>query len=529
VVGHWIAQDGTIQQGLLGLRHMEGAHTGENQCAILWQVIEQYSLYKRIGYFTLDNAPNNDVALRCLHTLLDTQGILLSLYYLCECYTNKLIGIQFDPKQRRLRCFGHIVNLVVKAFLYGKDPTAATHASDIEMSMGIEELEDENIGSMTETEQLLHWRRRGPYGRLRNIITFICRTPQRREDFAKVTRETSPDIRVFAPIAANDTRWNGDFQAIKRALELRVSLETYSVRYIRTHLRDDYLEPLDWTELEDILRILEPFHRLTLELEGRRQNGALWEVFPAMDELLNHLETCKTTYEMTGSVHLTTSIKLAWTKLDKYYSLTEFNPVLYAAIALHPSMKMDYFNIAWDAHPAWIESAHSIIRTLWLVEYCPHFNINLPNASTTYTTEGPPCALTTSWKTKRVAKVMKDELEEFLSLRCIDVSDPRQWWVQHQADYPALSKMALEILAIPAMSAEVERVFSSASLTVTDRRNRLGEDTIEAIECQKSWLHSGIISFSGADEMKKMLAQLQVQQQGVSIGSEPTEMVDRKG
>jgi len=109
-----------------------------------------------MGYFILDNAPNNDVTLQSLHTLLDTQGILLSLYHLCKCYTNKLIDIQFDPKQRRLQYFGHIVNLVVKGFLYSKDPTVATHASDIEMSMGIEELEDENIGSMTETEQLLY-------------------------------------------------------------------------------------------------------------------------------------------------------------------------------------------------------------------------------------------------------------------------------------------------------------------------------------------------------------------------------------
>ena len=46
--------------------------------------------------------------------------------------------------------------------------------------------------------------------------------------------------------------------------------------------------------------------------------------------------------------------------------------------------------------------------------------------------------------------------------------------------------MTLDILAIPAMSAEVEWVFSSASLTITDCRNRLGEEVIEAIECQKS-------------------------------------------
>lgn len=70
--------------------------------------------------------------------------------------------------------------------------------------------------------------------------------------------------------------------------------------------------------------------------------------------------------------------------------------------------------------------------------------------------------------------------------------------------------MALDILAIPAMSAEVERVFSSASLNITNWRNRLGEEVVEAIECQKSWLQSGIIELSGAEEMQRMLEQLEV-------------------
>ena len=47
--------------------------------------------------------------------------------------------------------------------------------------------------------------------------------------------------------------------------------------------------------------------------------------------------------------------------------------------------------------------------------------------------------------------------------------------------------MALDYLSIPGMSAEPERLFSSARVTITDRRNRLGSDTIEALECLRSW------------------------------------------
>jgi hypothetical protein len=47
--------------------------------------------------------------------------------------------------------------------------------------------------------------------------------------------------------------------------------------------------------------------------------------------------------------------------------------------------------------------------------------------------------------------------------------------------------MALDILAIPPMSDEIERIFSSAKLLLTDRRSRLKMDIIEANECLRSW------------------------------------------
>jgi hypothetical protein len=67
-----------------------------------------------------------------------------------------------------------------------------------------------------------------------------------------------------------------------------------------------------------------------------------------------------------------------------------------------------------------------------------------------------------------------------------------------QKNYPNLSRMAVDILSIPAMSAEPERLFSGAKIMITDRRNRLGSDIIETLECLKSWF--GIRDFNGDDE-----------------------------
>src|ERR1700735_5582449 len=66
IVAHWANRNGEIRRGLLALRKINGAHTGENQSHHLWTVFETYNIVKKVGYFTLDNATNNDKALEVI-------------------------------------------------------------------------------------------------------------------------------------------------------------------------------------------------------------------------------------------------------------------------------------------------------------------------------------------------------------------------------------------------------------------------------------------------------------------------------
>ena len=52
---------------------------------------------------------------------------------------------------------------------------------------------------------------------------------------------------------------------------------------------------------------------------------------------------------------------------------------------------------------------------------------------------------------------------------------------------PNLPRMAVDILSIPSMSAEVERVFSGARRTILWDRMQLGLKVIEQTECLKSF------------------------------------------
>ena len=52
--------------------------------------------------------------------------------------------------------------------------------------------------------------------------------------------------------------------------------------------------------------------------------------------------------------------------------------------------------------------------------------------------------------------------------------------------------MAMDILSIPAMSDEPERIFSGARRTISWDRSQLGAEMIEQLECLKHWQQSGI-------------------------------------
>ena len=63
-----------------------------------------------------------------------------------------------------------------------------------------------------------------------------------------------------------------------------------------------------------------------------------------------------------------------------------------------------------------------------------------------------------------------------------------QWWASRKSDYPILAKLARKYLSIPATSVPSERLFSSAGLTITEKRTRLNPQFVESILFLKSAL-----------------------------------------
>lgn len=59
--------------------------------------------------------------------------------------------------------------------------------------------------------------------------------------------------------------------------------------------------------------------------------------------------------------------------------------------------------------------------------------------------------------------------------------DCLEFWKVHNKDFPRLKQVAMRMLAVPASSAPVERVFSHGGLIMCPHRSRLGEKTLSSL------------------------------------------------
>jgi len=147
IVAHWMACDGQLHAVLLSLHRFKGSHSGVNQVEHLWRTITDYGIEAFVGMFNVDNASNHNNALAMLAQHLQAGGFP-----------------SFDPVSARLRCFSHVLNLTVKAIMWGAD----IEAFEVDMNAAQDEL-----------AELLEWRRKEPMHKLNNILTYILKTPQR--------------------------------------------------------------------------------------------------------------------------------------------------------------------------------------------------------------------------------------------------------------------------------------------------------------------------------------------------------------
>ena len=87
---------------------------------------------------------------------------------------------------------------------------------------------------------------------------------------------------------------------------------------------------------------------------------------------------------------------------------------------------------------------------------------------------------------RATANTSVPENEEYLSTATVPNVPVLSWW-KGATHFPVAQRMARDFLAVPASSVQCERENSKAKYVITDIRNRLSSQTVQATLCLKSW------------------------------------------
>jgi hypothetical protein len=86
------------------MKRLKGVHTGKNIAEAVIPILVAIKVKDRLGFFISDNAASNNTIIRAI--------------------LGQLRPNIKNPNFKRVRYLGHIINLVIKAFLFGKNTDA---------------------------------------------------------------------------------------------------------------------------------------------------------------------------------------------------------------------------------------------------------------------------------------------------------------------------------------------------------------------------------------------------------------------
>ncbi len=186
-------------------------------------------------------------------------------------------------------------------------------------------------------------------------------------------------------------------------------------------------------------------------------------------------------------------------KLYEYQKKLESSSLYAAALILHPNRRTKYLQKMWPEER--YESAVWQVKKLW-----EQFRRDAPPAPSSYDVvveeeiqeeELDEFDKALAQINEQLRPQSQDQYEAYLSESYGGVvKDPIAWWLHEDQvkRWPLLTRFAINILIIPAMSDKPEVVFSGGRRTMSWERSRLSAEMLEITECLKDWKKSNILN-----------------------------------
>jgi len=404
-----------IVQIPITLREITTNHDGKALGKVVYEVIKQYGISSKLGHFVLDNVESNDYAV---------SEVTARVYQEHNIYLR--------PREVRIRCSNHVIHLGMKALLLG---VKAATVSEVNRDFAIREDEggDVMVGAGT---QIRENTRPGPVERLSDLVEQIRTSTIEKNRFRQIPGEVEQSDQLLELLNGNETRWSSVYNMIGRAVRLKTRVDRY-IQLARGSGRQQCpsLTEQDWRDLSILHQLMTPIQTLVTSLQARQTT--LETVFPSFDELLCSLDRIQRTNSYGPTIQFGAARCYAKLHYYLYDIMDKESDAYFLAVILDPSQKLHYFS-----------------RTC-KPERLTELQSRLERALERF--------VKTQGLVGTAGEIVTYELEVYLSEKVCERSKgfrPLLKWIELKTRFPTLAVWALQILTIPASSAEAERVFS---------------------------------------------------------------------
>ncbi|POW16845.1 hypothetical protein PSTT_00997 [Puccinia striiformis] len=446
------------------------SHSGEYMALTVQLVVEKFQIQDKICGIVSDNATNNGVMVREL---------------------TRLKWPRFKGETQWIRCFAHILNLIVQGILRPFGTQKKRKLDDIVYSSGEEECtesqirilargeealpiqdgdstEDDSIDDQPdclteadienasdeddETDRYTSNSCKATLAKFRAIAKKLRFSPNSKATFVDICREKGcptphsieRDVR---------TRWNSTNAQLKSVIRCEPAILEWQ-RHKKYGLdRKNYVDESDFSLARDLVEVLNVFHEITLQV-SIATSARLLNIVVFIDQVTDQLSTAISNREYPPALRNACRVGLKIT--NKYYSLTDSSPLYRIAILLHPSFRDEYFKMAqWE--PEWIAEAIRLARNMWSSHYQPRLSTT-PSATPTTSTR-PVTGLLAGLSSAAAARggnSSNDPLDTWLSGALVldgnSPVNPLKWWIKQKRTgntHGGLVDMALDVLSCP--------------------------------------------------------------------------------
>ncbi|CAE7086893.1 unnamed protein product [Rhizoctonia solani] len=513
---HYINSLGDLSEHLLAFRRVHGRHTGANIGHELYCIFEDANLIDKMGYITLDNASNNDTLMAELE----------------RAFIDK--GHPLDRKFNRIRCFPHVINLAVQAFLDALLQVAQQTREEAE-AQGIQfnnELDKDFL-------EYMHALETDPVGLCRNSVNAMRSSDARREGF-QATIVDGNRLQLFKTLLGKtlfisklellrDTknRWSSTYLMILRYLMLYPAIKLFVRR--NPSMSIPIISDKQYEVLQDVCSLLSVLHHAQ-ELLSAEKTPTLALALPVYEALIKALNDCILESKFP---ELCFAIKCAINKLETYVVKARNVPVYTLAMVVNPTLKFSWIDeqggpargqearvTTKDAmyevrrrqnhstptpgsraptHTASEAQSRGYARLLTVGKSIKRASVSSQDSQNINSPQSKPSEPSTKALSSKElelifmadveAELLRWEQYEWAGSDTMGTVNLVEFWKTHRNIFPLLYQVAMNVLPVQASSVSSERAFSSSKMTCTRERNNISAEHMEYLQVLKHSLH----------------------------------------